>query len=185
MALTPSSMVSLDSSAPDFELLNTIDDKQYKLSSLNGEKATVVLFICNHCPYVVHIAEALSLLAVEFQKAGVRFVAISSNDVAAQPDDSPENMRLFAEKYGFNFPYLYDPTQAVAKAYEAACTPDLYVYDKDLKLKYRGQFDNSRPGNQTPATGKDLRAALEAIIVGQEPNKLQRPSIGCNIKWRD
>jgi peroxiredoxin len=185
MALTPSSMVSLGSTAPYFELQNTIDDKNYTLLSLKGEDATVVFFICNHCPYVVHIAEAIASLAAEFQKVGVRFIAISSNDIVAQPDDSPENMRLFAAKYGFDFPYLYDPTQAVAKAYDAACTPDLYVYDKDLTLKYRGQFDNSRPGNQTPATGNDLRAALEAILVGEEPNKLQRPSIGCNIKWKD
>lgn len=184
MALTPSSMVSLGSSASDFYLLNTIDDKEYDLLSLKGEKATVVLFICNHCPYVVHIAETIALLAVEFQKLGVGFIAISSNDVAAHPEDSPENMRLFAAKYGFTFPYLYDPTQAVAKAYEAACTPDLYVYDKELKLKYRGQFDNSRPGNMQPPTGKDLASALEAILVGEEPAKLQKPSIGCNIKWK-
>ena len=185
MALTPSSMVSLGSTAPDFELLNTIDEHKYSLTSLKGEKATVVLFICNHCPYVVHIAGAIASLAIEFQKLEVSFIAISSNDILALPEDSPEKMRLFAAKYGFTFPYLYDPTQSVARAYEAACTPDIFVYDKDLKLKYRGQFDNSRPGNQLAPTGKDLREALDIILKGEEPNKLQRPSIGCNIKWKD
>jgi peroxiredoxin len=185
MSLTPSTMVSLGSSAPEFELQNTLDDKYYSLPSLKGEKATVVLFICNHCPYVVHIAKSLADLATKFQKLGVGFVAISSNDITAHPADSPENMRLFATKYGFTFPYLYDETQAVARGYEAACTPDLYVYDSDLKLKYRGQYDNSRPGNQQPPTGNDLASALEAIMAGEEPTKLQKPSIGCNIKWKN
>lgn len=184
MALTPSNMISLGTFAPDFELLDTISNQMKKLAELEGEKATVILFICNHCPYVKHLNNAIVSVANNYLPKGVSFVAIGSNDAVAFPEDAPDKMKENALRLGFQFPYLYDETQAVAKAYDAACTPDIYVYDKDLKLVYRGQFDDARPSNQVPPTGKDLSAALDAILSGNEVSKIQKPSIGCNIKWK-
>ncbi|HEY0262290.1 MAG TPA: thioredoxin family protein [Chitinophagales bacterium] len=184
MALTPSNMISLGTIASDFSLPDTISNETKSLANLKGEKATVILFICNHCPYVKHLNNAIVNVANNYLPKGVSFVAISSNDAIAVPEDSPEKMKENALKFDFKFPYLYDETQAVAKAYDAACTPDIYVYDKDLKLVYRGQFDDSRPSNQVLPTGKDLANALDAILSGNEVSKLQKPSIGCNIKWK-
>jgi len=184
MALTPSNMISLGATAPDFELLNVVTNQTQKLAELKGEKATVILFICNHCPYVKHLETAIVQLTNEYIPKGISFVAISANDAEKYPEDAPEKMREKALILGYKFPYLYDETQAVAKAYDAACTPDIYVYDKNLKLAYRGQFDDSRPSNQIPPTGKDLANALDAILNGNEVPKLQKPSIGCNIKWK-
>lgn len=184
MALTPSTMVSLGSSAPEFQLPDTVSGETLSLKELKGEKATVVAFICNHCPYVIHINEGLVAVAKEWQARGVRFVAISSNDAESYPEDGPEKMKEHARKVGYPFPYLYDESQKVAQAYQAACTPDFFVYDSELKLVYRGQMDDSRPGNDKPVTGKDLGAALEAIVSGQVVEGDQFPSMGCNIKWK-
>lgn len=185
MALTPSNMISLGTTAPDFELLNVVTNEKDSLAKLKGEKATAILFICNHCPYVKHLENAMVKVANEYLPKGVSFIAISANDAEKFPEDAPEKMKENALRLGFQFPYLYDETQAVAKGYDAACTPDIYVYDKDLKLAYRGQFDDSRPSNQIPPTGKDLASALDAILQGNELPKIQKPSIGCNIKWKE
>jgi len=184
MAATPSTMMPLGTLAPDFNLPDTISGKSFTLSELKGENATLLLFICNHCPYVLHINEELVKLAREYQPKGVSFVAISSNDVENYPQDRPELMKVHAEKVGYTFPYLYDESQEVAKAYDAACTPDLYLFDRDLKCVYRGQFDDSRPSNDVPVTGKDLRNALQALLTGSPISENQTPSIGCNIKWK-
>lgn len=185
MALTPSNMLPLGTTAPDFELLNVIDDHIVKLPDVASDTATVIMFICNHCPYVKHIQKGLVELANDFQTKGVSFIAISSNDVDNYPEDSPERMQEEAKIHGYPFPYLYDESQEVAKAYQAACTPDFYIFDKDLKLAYRGQLDDSRPGSSTPVTGKDIRAALNSIIVDHPVSSDQKPSMGCNIKWKD
>ena len=184
MALTPSEMVSLGSQAPDFSLSDTISGGTVSLSESRGTKATVIFFICNHCPYVKHINAQLVSLARDYQTKGISFVAISSNDAQAYPEDGPDKMKAYAAQLGYPFPYLYDESQAIAKAYEAACTPDFFIYDADLKLAYRGQLDDSRPGNQTVCDGKDIRAALDAMLRGEKPSPRQRPSIGCNIKWK-
>ncbi len=184
MALTPSNMLELETVAPEFELLDTISDKKLKLENLKGAKATVIMFICNHCPFVIHLDGALVKFANDYLEQGVSVIAISSNDVAKYKADSPDKMKKKAENLGYRFPYLYDEAQEVAKAYDAACTPDFYVFDKDMKLAYRGQFDDSRPGNFTAATGKDIRAALDAVITGSKVNANQKPSMGCNIKWK-
>lgn len=184
MAMTPSSMVQLGTKAPDFSLVDTVSGKILSLDELKGAKATVIMFICNHCPYVIHLREAIVAVANQFSDKGVSFVAISSNDAVAYPEDSPAKMKEIATSYHFLFPYLFDETQAVAKAYDAACTPDFFVYNGKMLLKYRGQFDDSRPSNQVTPSGKDLAAAIDAICSGNEPDKLQKPSIGCNIKWR-
>lgn len=184
MALTPSKMIELGTKAPDFELKDTITGQTYTYEDINGEKATVVMFICNHCPYVKHVQEELVQLAKDYQEKGVGFVAISSNDVEKYPEDSPELMQKEAQKWGYSFSYLYDETQQVARAYDAACTPDFYIFDKDRKLVYRGQLDDSRPGNEKPLTGKDIRAALDDILVGNPVSEEQIPSQGCNIKWK-
>jgi len=177
-------MVDLGSSAPEFSLPDTVTGQTLTLNNLRGELATVVMFICNHCPFVKHVNEELVRLAEDFQPEGVSFIAISSNDVDNFPDDSPEKMKQAAEKLGYTFPYLYDETQEVAKLYQAACTPDFFVYDKELKLAYRGQLDNSRPDNDVPVTGKDLREAIKCILAGKPLAENQYPSIGCNIKWK-
>jgi peroxiredoxin len=182
MALTPSTMLPLETPAPDFRLPDT-NGKIVSLADFQSAPALAVLFICNHCPYVKHIRAALAELAREYQKRGAAFVGISSNDVKNHPADSPENMALEVKLAGYTFPYLYDQTQAVARAYHAACTPDLFLFDKHHKLVYRGQFDNSRPGNGVPVTGNDLRAALDAVLAGKPVSPHQTPSIGCNIKW--
>ncbi|MGB5668426.1 MAG: thioredoxin family protein [Maribacter sp.] len=183
MANTPSNMLPLGTKAPHFELLDTISDKTLDLSIVKGEIGTLIMFICNHCPFVVHVNPEITKIAQEYQSKGISFIAISSNDVTNYPQDSPELMKETAKKAGYSFPYLYDKTQQVAKAYDAACTPDFYLFDANLELVYRGQLDDSRPGNGIAVTGADLRNALEAILQGKKVNPIQRPSIGCNIKW--
>lgn len=184
MARTESHMLPLGTSAPPFILPDTVSGKMLSLGELVSAKATVIMFICNHCPYVLHVNEQLVSIALDFQPRGVSFIAISANDIENYPDDRPEKMTEQAAKIGYPFPYLYDESQEVAKAYDAACTPDLYVFDGDLKLVYRGQLDDSRPKTDIPVTGRDLRAALEAILARRPVNPVQRPSIGCNIKWK-
>lgn len=184
MARTPSNMLPLGTPAPDFNLPDAVSGKTLSLDELKSEKATVIMFICNHCPFVKHVDEGIVSLAKDYQAKGVSFVAISSNDVENYPQDSPELMKEEAEKVGYPFPYLYDESQAVAKAYDAACTPDFYVFDANLKCAYRGQLDSSRPGNGAPVTGKDLRAALDEILDDKEVSAPQIPSLGCNIKWK-
>ncbi len=184
MALTPSNMLPLGTRAPDFSLPDTVSGSTLSLANLRSELATVVMFICNHCPYVVHVNSELVKLANDYQARGVGFVAISSNDAASYPQDGPDEMRRHAAEQGYPFPYLYDETQATARAYDAACTPDFYLFDGDLKLVYRGRLDGSTPGNNQPLTGADLRAALDALLAGQPALDEQRPSMGCNIKWR-
>ncbi|GHE74586.1 thioredoxin family protein [Roseivirga thermotolerans] len=184
MARTPSNMLPLGTPAPDFKLPDTISGKSLSLAELKSDKATVIMFICNHCPFVKHVDEGIVSLAKDYQAKGVSFIAISSNDVENYPQDSPELMKEEAEKVGYTFPYLYDETQQVAKAYDAACTPDFYVFDADLKCAYRGQLDDSRPGNGKPVTSKDLRAALDEILEGKPVSTPQIPSLGCNIKWK-
>lgn len=184
MARTPTLQIPLDFIAPNFVLPNVVTSKHSSLSELKGETATVVLFICNHCPFVIHVQDELVRLANDYLNKGIRFIAISSNDVENYPQDRPELMKDYAERMGFPFPYLFDETQAVAKAYFAACTPDISVFDADLKCVYRGQLDGSRPGNDVPVTGKDLRIVLDCIVAGQSVPQEQIPSIGCNIKWK-
>jgi peroxiredoxin len=183
MVLTPSTMLPLGTKAPPFSLLS-VDGQVVSLDDLAGAKALLVVFMCNHCPYVKHVAPALADLAREYQAKGAAVVGINSNDTAAHPADSPEQMVLEAENRGYTFPYLFDETQEVARAYKAACTPDFYVFDKNQQLVYRGQMDASRPGNGQPVTGSDLRAALDTVLSGRQPSGDQRPSIGCNIKWK-
>jgi peroxiredoxin len=185
MAAVPSNMLALGTVAPDFTLPDTVSGKRMSLAALRSDVATVIMFICNHCPYVKHVNQELARLAQDYQPRGVAFVAISSNDVAAYPADAPEQMKLVAEEQGYSFPYLYDETQEVARTYQAACTPDFYIFDGELKLVYRGQLDDARPRNDVPVTGKDVRAALDAILAGEPVAAEQRPSIGCNIKWKE
>jgi peroxiredoxin len=183
MALTPSTMLPLGTVAPAFQLADT-DGKTVSLDDFKGAPALLVAFICNHCPYVKHVRHELARLGKEYQQKGVAVVAVSSNDVTTHPDDSPTMMAREKVEVGYTFPYLYDESQQVAHAYKAACTPDFYVFDKDQKLVYRGQLDDSRPGTPVPVTGKDLRTALDAVLAGKPANDDQRPSIGCNIKWK-
>jgi peroxiredoxin len=183
MSLTPSTMLPLGTTAPDFELPDT-NGKFVSLADFKDKPALLVLFICNHCPYVKHIRAGLAQLARDYAPRGVAIVGINSNDVANYPDDGPAKMKEEAKSAGYIFPYLYDATQAVAKAYRAACTPDIYLFDRGRRLVYRGQFDDSRPGNEVPVTGKDLRAALDAVLAGKQTSTFQAPSIGCNIKWK-
>lgn len=184
MSATLSTMMPLGTIAPDFKLQDTVSDEVLSLSALKGEQATLIMFICNHCPYVLHVNDELVRIAKSYQAKGVSFIAISSNYVVNYPQDSPEFMRIQAEKVGYTFPYLYDETQEVAKAYNAVCTPDFFLFDQDLKCVYRGQLDDSRPNNDVPVTGKDLRTALDAVLAGEKVNENQIPSIGCNIKWK-
>ncbi len=184
MALTPSTMMPLGTTAPDFTLPNTVSGKTLGLQQLKGAKGTLVMFICNHCPYVKHIQDALSKLGKDYQHSGISIIAINANDAVKYPDDAPDKMTAFAKKNSFVFPYLYDESQDVAKAYGAACTPDLFLFDDQLKCVYRGQFDDSRPGNDVPVTGKDLRSAMEQLLAGKNISANQRPSMGCNIKWK-
>lgn len=176
-------MLPLGTTAPDFKLPDT-DGKTVSIADFKDKSALLVLFICNHCPYVKHIRSGLAQLARDYQAKQVGMVAINSNDVANYPDDSPARMKEEVKSVGYSFPYLYDETQAVAKAYRAACTPDIYLFDKNQKLVYRGQFDDSRPGNGVPVTGKDLRAALDAVLAGEAISPDQKVSMGCNIKWK-
>jgi len=182
MARTPSTMLPLGTEAPDFSLVN-VDGRTVSLTDFDGAPALLVVFMCNHCPFVKHLADALAQFAAEFMPKGLAMVGISSNDAASHPADSPEQMVREAEERGYQFPYLYDDTQGVAKAYHAACTPDFFLFDRDRRLVYRGQFDSSRPDSGIPVTGEDLRAAVDAVLAGKKPGEDQRPSIGCNIKW--
>lgn len=184
MAATETLMIPLGFPAPDFSLPDTVSGKLLSLQELKGEKATVIMFICNHCPYVKHINAQLVQLANDYMPFGVSFIAISSNDVENYPQDGPELMKEHALAEGYPFPYLYDASQDVAKAYFAACTPDFSIFDSELKCVYRGQLDASRPKNDLPVTGKNIRAALDAILEGKEVSPTQIPSIGCNIKWK-
>ena len=182
MVKTASTMLPLGTKAPDFSLVN-VDGQTVSLKDFQGKSALVVMFICNHCPFVKHLADGLAQFGNYYHAKGVGVVAISSNDVSTHPEDSPEQMVHEAESRGYGFPYLYDDDQAVAKAYKAACTPDFYIFDGDQRLVYRGQFDESRPDSGIPVTGADLRAALDAVIAGKSVPEDQKPSLGCNIKW--
>jgi peroxiredoxin len=184
MALTSSTMLPWGTSAPDFRLPDAVSGRTIALGDFAAKPALVVMFICNHCPYVKHIRAGLAAFGRDYQPKGVGVVAISANDVAEFPEDSPAKMKTEAKAAGYTFPFLYDETQAVAQAYRAACTPDLYLFDRGRKLVYRGQFDDSRPGNGRPVTGADLRAACDAVLAGRSPAADQKPSIGCNIKWK-
>ncbi len=183
MVKTASTMLTLGTKAPDFTLPN-VDGRLVSLSDFEGAPALLVVFMCNHCPYVLHVADGLARLAHEYQQRGVAVVAINANDISTHPSDSPERMVAEADERGYTFPYLYDETQEVAAAYRAACTPDFFVFDKNQKLVYRGQMDSSRPSSGVPVTGQDLRAALDAVLTGRPVSDDQKPSLGCNIKWK-
>ncbi|MEX2600996.1 MAG: thioredoxin family protein [Balneolaceae bacterium] len=184
MAEVESTMMELGTRAPEFSLTNVVSGKSVSLDDFSSSKALLVMFICNHCPFVKLLKEELVVYANEFAPKGLDVVAISSNDVENYPDDSPDKMKEDAERFGYPFPYLYDETQEVAQTYRAACTPDFFLFDADLKLAYRGQFDDSRPKNGKPVTGKDLREATRRVLNGEPAPELQVPSIGCNIKWK-
>lgn len=184
MAFTESHMLPLGTVAPYFELPDTVSGKMLSLDELQSEVATVIMFLCNHCPYVIHVNPEIVRLAREYQTKGVAFIAISSNDVSKYPEDGPDKMKEVADQLGYTFPYLYDETQDVARAYDAACTPDFYVFDSDLRLVYRGRLDDSRPKNDNRLTGRDLRAALDAVLENRPVDPVQYPSGGCNIKWK-
>lgn len=184
MALTESKMLPLGTTAPDFYLYDVVNAKETGLQDVRGQKATVVMFICNHCPYVKHVNDGIAALAKDYTARDVGFVAISSNDVEKYPEDGPERMKQNAAQHHFAFPYLYDETQETARAYDAACTPDFYVFNERLQLVYRGQLDDSRPGNGIPVTGKDIRNVLEALLESKAVPERQKPSMGCNIKWK-
>ena len=184
MVLTPSAMIPLGSEAPDFRLPDVVSGRELTLDDVRSDVATVIMFICNHCPYVKHVQDGIVRLADDYAAKGVSFAAINSNDVRNYPDDSPERMVEVAEEKGYSFPYLFDETQEVARVYDAACTPDFFIYDAAMKCVYRGQLDDSRPGNGKPVTGKDMREALDALIEGREIAPEQIPSVGCNIKWK-
>ncbi|MBA2875325.1 thioredoxin family protein [Thermaerobacillus caldiproteolyticus] len=185
MPAVESTMFPLGKQAPSFELVNVTDGKTVRLEDVKSDIATVIMFICNHCPFVKHVQQELVRLANDYQPKGITFIAINSNDVEKYPDDSPENMKKVAEELGYPFPYLFDETQEVAKAYQAACTPDFYVFDGDLKCVYRGQLDDSRPNNGIPVTGESIRAALDALLNNEPVPTQQKPSIGCSIKWKE
>lgn len=185
MSKTESTMIPLGSKAPHFTLTDVTTDKVITLNDSNQYKGTVIMFICNHCPYVKHINAELTQLASEYIPQNIRFLAISSNDIENYPDDAPEHMKTIAKKERYPFPYLYDPTQEVARAYKAACTPDFFVFDKDLSLVYRGQLDDSRPGNNLSVSGESLRSTLDCVLSQSPINPQQKPSLGCNIKWKE
>lgn len=185
MSLTPSTMLPLGTTAPDFRLIDAVSGKIMSLAELASPKATVIMFICNHCPYVKHVLPHLVTVAKHYQSLGIQFVAINSNDILNYPEDAPDKMGAKAEKMSFSFPYLSDETQEIAKAYHAACTPDLYVFDKQKHCVYRGRFDASTPGNKVPVTGKDLCQALDNILANKPVSDEQHPSVGCNIKWKE
>ncbi len=184
MTATPSTMLALGTQAPDFALRNVVDDTVVSLAGLGPKRALLVMFICNHCPYVVHVLGELTKLAAEYQPKGVAIVAINANAIETHPQDGPAEMKKLAKRLGWGFPFLFDETQEVAKAYRAACTPDLFLFDGSRKLVYRGQLDDSRPGNGVPVTGRDLRAALQSVLAGAPVAERQKPSVGCSIKWR-
>lgn len=184
MSFTESNMLPIGTKAPDFKLPDTVSGKEMSLKDLQSDQATVVMFLCNHCPYVLHVNEEIVRVVDDYADKGVSFVGISSNDVENYPQDGPDKMKEHAAEVGYEFPYLYDETQAVAKAYDAACTPDFYVFDGDGKLAYRGRLDDSRPKNDNPLTGKDLRAAIDSVLAAKPVPEPQYPSGGCNIKWK-
>jgi len=184
MARTESAMLALGTSAPNFALDDVVSGHLLSTQAVSGPKGLLVMFICRHCPFVKHLEKALAQLGSDYRESGVGIVAISSNDAENYPDDAPQSLAEQAREVGFNFPYLYDETQEVARAYDARCTPDFFLFDNGLKLVYRGQFDYSRPGKTIPVTGKDLRAAMDALITGKPIDSEQRSSIGCNIKWK-
>lgn len=184
MSETSSTMLPLGTKAPDFNLPDVVSGKMLSLNDIKSKNATVIMFLCNHCPYVKHIQDKLVETADHYQAKGIQFVAISSNDAETYPSDGPDKMKLEAQKNLYSFPYLYDETQSTAKAYHAACTPDFFVFDKDLRCVYRGRFDNATPGNAHPVTGKDLSDALDNLLVGKPISAIQHASLGCNIKWK-
>ena len=184
MAKTPSNMVSLGTIAPNFKLPDVISQKIISLEQIKGSNGTLIMFICNHCPYVKHVNKTIVNLAKKYKQDEINFIAISSNDVKNYPEDSPKLMKVNAVENNYIFPYLYDESQDVAKSYDAACTPDFYLYDSNLLLVYRGQLDDSRPGNGLTCDGKDISNAIECLINSEENSKIQKPSIGCNIKWK-
>ncbi len=185
MAYTESTMLPLGTEAPDFKLVDTVSGKKMSLDDVKGERGTVIMFICNHCPYVKYVNPLISKIAEKYSKKGIGFVGISSNDVENYPDDSPEKMKEVAEQEGYTFPYLYDESQTVARAYQAVCTPEFYLFNSDMHLEYRGQLDNSRPGNDVELTGEDLTTAMTNLLRGQPIDKNQRSAGGCNIKWKE
>jgi peroxiredoxin len=184
MARTPSNMVPLGTIAPNFKLQDTNSNNSFSFEDLKGSKGTLVIFMCNHCPFVLHVIKEIVMIANDYRVQGLGIVAISSNDSEKFPQDSPELMTEFAFQNKIDFPYLFDETQEVAKEYNAACTPDFYLFDNQNRLFYRGQLDDSRPGNGIPLSGNDLRSAIDALIYNRTLNEIQKPSIGCNIKWK-
>jgi len=184
MARTESAMIELGTRAPAFVLEDVITSRRMSIEEVRGEHGLLVMFICRHCPFVKHVEKELAAIGKEYSGKGVGIVAISSNDADCYSDDSPPSLRLQAEELGFAFPYLFDETQEIARAYDATCTPDFFLFDKDMRLVYRGQLDDSRPGNGIPVDGRDLRAAINALIAGGTISEEQKPSIGCNIKWK-
>ncbi len=177
-------MLELGTSAPDFNLPDTVSNGSFTYNDIKGAAGTVVMFICNHCPYVIHVNEEINRIVKDYKDKGIGFVGISSNDVENYPQDSPEKMKAHAELTGYDFPYLYDESQEVARAYDAACTPDFYLFNAANDLVYRGQIDGSRPNSGIPLTGEDLRKAIDTMLEGKDISHLQRPSAGCNIKWK-
>ena len=184
MALTESNMLDLGTKAPAFVLPDTVSGNMKSLDDIKSEKATVIMFLCNHCPYVLHVNQEIVKVTKDYKSKGVSFIGISSNDVLNYPQDGPDQMKVHATAVGYDFPYLYDESQEVAKAYDAACTPDFYIFDGSMTLVYRGRLDGSRPGNDLELTGEDLRAALDAVLNNEEVSPMQIPSAGCNIKWK-
>ena len=184
MALTPSTMLELGTSAPNFRLPDVVSNQTISLSDFQGKKALLVMFICRHCPFVKHVQSEIAKIGKDYTPKDVGIIAISSNNIETHPDDAPGKLKAMASELGFNFPYCYDATQGVAKSYTAACTPDFFLFNSEFKLVYRGQLDDSRPGNNKPLNGSDLRAALDAVLAGKTVSEKQQPSIGCNIKWK-
>ncbi len=184
MALTESTMLELGTKAPDFALPDVVSGKTVSLSTFSGKKALLIMFICRHCPFVQHVKKEIARLGKDYQNKEIGMVAVSSNDAENYPDDAPAQLKQMAQTLGFTFPFCYDESQKTAQAYTAACTPDFFLFDADRKLVYRGQLDDSRPENGKPVTGKDLRSAVDAVLSGKPVSKDQRPSIGCNIKWK-
>jgi peroxiredoxin len=184
MARTPSTMLPLGTLAPDFSLPDVVTGDSVSLATFAGSKALLVMFICQHCPFVIHVKPELAKIGHDYGAKGVGIVAISANDAVKYPQDDPDHLKAMAQDLGLNYPLCYDESQAVAQAYQAACTPDFFLFDGELKLVYRGQLDSSRPGNEDPVTGADLRAAMDAVLVGKSISTEQTPSIGCNIKWK-
>jgi peroxiredoxin len=184
MVLTPSTMLALGTPAPDFSLPDTLSGRRTALGDFAGKKALLVMFLCRHCPYVKHVQDEISRIGRDYAASPLGLVAISANDAEKYPDDAPERLKELASELGWRFPFCYDESQSTAKAYTAACTPDFFLFDADRRLAYRGQLDDSRPGNGKPVTGADLRRALDAVLAGRPAPAEQRPSVGCNIKWK-